>query len=302
MVSMKRKNKEPFQAARLNQKQLAPYFFILPVFIVLLALVVYPLVYGIVISFFNTDLAKKWDFVGLKNFLTIFTQDKFQGSILTTLKFTVFVVLGHFILGTIFGLVLNQSKPGIKIFRTILVLPWLFPDVVIALIFKWIVNPLYGLLNNTLINMGIIDKQISWLGDKKWAFAIVVLVCIWKGYPLVMVNVLAALQTVSEDVIEAAKVDGASPWQLFFRVILPSIRPVLATTVILDVVWWFKHYTIVQLLTAGGPSNVTNVVSIGIYKEAFQYFKFGKASAMAVVVFIICYFISKFFNRMLKDD
>ncbi|MCI6699563.1 MAG: sugar ABC transporter permease [Lachnospiraceae bacterium] len=299
---MKRKNKEPFQAARLNQKQLAPYFFILPVFIVLLALVVYPLVYGIVISFFNTDLAKKWDFVGLKNFLTIFTQDKFQGSILTTLKFTVFVVLGHFILGTIFGLVLNQSKPGIKIFRTILVLPWLFPDVVIALIFKWIVNPLYGLLNNTLINMGIIDKQISWLGDKKWAFAIVVLVCIWKGYPLVMVNVLAALQTVSEDVIEAAKVDGASPWQLFFRVILPSIRPVLATTVILDVVWWFKHYTIVQLLTAGGPSNVTNVVSIGIYKEAFQYFKFGKASAMAVVVFIICYFISKFFNRMLKDD
>jgi len=299
---MKRKNKEPFQAARLNQKQLAPYFFILPVFIVLLALVVYPLVYGIVISFFNTDLAKKWDFVGLKNFLTIFTQDKFQGSILTTLKFTVFVVLGHFILGTIFGLVLNQSKPGIKIFRTILVLPWLFPDVAIALIFKWIVNPLYGLLNNTLINMGIIDKQISWLGDKKWAFAIVVLVCIWKGYPLVMVNVLAALQTVSEDVIEAAKVDGASPWQLFFRVILPSIRPVLATTVILDVVWWFKHYTIVQLLTAGGPSNVTNVVSIGIYKEAFQYFKFGKASAMAVVVFIICYFISKFFNRMLKDD
>lgn len=299
---MKRKNKEPFQAARLNQKQLAPYFFILPVFIVLLALVVYPLVYGIVISFFNTDLAKKWDFVGLKNFLTIFTQDKFQGSILTTLKFTVFVVLGHFILGTIFGLVLNQSKPGIKIFRTILVLPWLFPDVVIALIFKWIVNPLYGLLNNTLINMGIIDKQISWLGDKKWAFAIVVLVCIWKGYPLVMVNVLAALQTVSEDVIEAAKVDGASPWQLFFRVILPSIRPVLATTVILDVVWWFKHYTIVQLLTAGGPSNVTNVVSIEIYKEAFQYFKFGKASAMAVVVFIICYFISKFFNRMLKDD
>lgn len=299
---MKRNKKEPFQASQLNQKQLAPYFFILPVFIVLLALVVYPLVYGIVISFFDTDLAKKWSFVGLKNFLTIFTQDKFQGNILTTLKFTIFVVLGHFILGTIFGLVVNQSKPGIKIFRTILVLPWLFPDVVIALIFKWIVNPLYGLLNNTLMNMGIIDKQISWLGDKKWAFVIVVLVCIWKGYPLVMVNVLAALQTVSEDIIEAAKVDGASSVQLFFRVIFPSIRPVLATTVILDVVWWFKHYTIVQMLTAGGPNNVTNVVSIGIYKEAFQYFKFGKASAMAVVVFVICYFISKFFNRLLKDE
>lgn len=298
---MKKRNNN-FSPTGLSQKQLIPYFFILPVLMVLLALVAYPLAYGIVISFFDTDLAKTWNFVGLKNFVAIFTQDQFQDSILITLKFTICVVTGHFIIGTAFGLALNQQKRGVTFFRAILVLPWLFPDVVIALIFKWIANPLYGLLNNYLMKWGLIEKQISWIGSTEWAFFVVVLVCIWKGYPMVMVNVLAALQSVSADIIEAARVDGANKVQTFFRVVIPEIRPVLATTIILDIVWWFKHYTLVQILTAGGPGNTTNVVSIGIYKEAFQYFKFGKASAMAVVVFIICFLISKVFNRLLKDD
>lgn len=297
-----RRKNEAFQPSKLSQKALAPYFFILPVFVVLIALVAYPLIYGVVVSFFNTDLAKQWDFVGLQNFIKIFTQEHFQQSIFITFKFAICVVVGHFIVGTIFGLALNQKKRGVTFFRALLVLPWLFPDVVIALIFKWIANPLYGLLNNFLMDLGIIDKQISWLGSTQWAFIVVVIVCIWKGYPMVMVNVLAALQSVPSDILEAAKVDGANKVQIFFRVILPQIKPVLATTVILDVVWWFKHYTIVQMLTSGGPSNSTNVVSIGIYKEAFQYFNFGKASAMAVVVFIICFLVSKIFNKLLKDD
>lgn len=209
---------------------------------------------------------------------------------------------GHFLIGILLGLALNQKKRGITIFRTILVLPWLFPDVVIALIFKWLANPMYGLFNSFLLEHGLIEKQISWLGSTQWAFAIVVVVCIWKGYPMVLVNVLAALQSVSSDIMEAARVDGANGIQLLLKVILPAIKPVLTTTVILDVVWWFKHYTIVELLTSGGPNSVTSVVSIGIYKEAFQYFKFGKAAAMAVIVFLICFLISKVFRKVLSDD
>lgn len=295
-------NKSGFQANKLSTKELTPYFFVFPVLLVLLLLVVYPLTYGIYISFFNTDLGKKWDFIGLKNYLTIFSQDSFLKNIWITFKFTILVVIGHFIIGILLGLALNQKKKGVTFFRTILILPWLFPDVVIALIFKWLANPMYGLFNSFLVNHGIIEKQISWLGSTQWAFAIVVLVCIWKGYPLVLVNVIAALQSVSSDILEAARVDGANSIQLLFRVILPAIKPVLSTTIILDVVWWFKHYTIVELLTSGGPNSVTSIVSIGIYKEAFEYFKFGKAAAMAVVVFAICYLISKVFRKALSDD
>lgn len=286
----------------MSPSELTPYLFIFPVLLLLVMLVVYPLSYGVYISFFDTDLGKNWSFAGFRNYLVIFTQDNFLKNIWVTFKFAFLVVAGHFVIGILLGLALNQKKRGTTVFRTILVLPWLFPDVVIALIFKWLANPMYGLFNSFLLEHGLIEKQISWLGSTQWAFAVVVLVCIWKGYPMVLVNVLAALQSVSSDILEAARVDGANAVQLLFRIILPAIKPVLATTVILDVVWWFKHYTIVELLTSGGPNSVTSIVSIGIYKEAFQYFKFGRAAAMAVVVFVICYLISKVFRKVLSDD
>ncbi len=301
-MKTKSHKQEQFQPSKMSLSELTPYLFIFPVLLLLVMLVVYPLSYGVYISFFDTDLGKNWSFAGFRNYLVIFTQDNFLKNIWVTFKFAFLVVAGHFVIGILLGLALNQKKRGTTVFRTILVLPWLFPDVVIALIFKWLANPMYGLFNSFLLEHGLIEKQISWLGSTQWAFAVVVLVCIWKGYPMVLVNVLAALQSVSSDILEVARVDGANAVQLLFRIILPAIKPVLATTVILDVVWWFKHYTIVELLTSGGPNSVTSIVSIGIYKEAFQYFKFGRAAAMAVVVFVICYLISKVFRKVLSDD
>ena len=291
-----------FRQDSISMKRLMPYFFIGPALLALVALVVYPLLYGVYISFFKTNLANKWDFVGLKNYISVFSDGVFVKQLGVTLKFTAIVVLAHFIIGIFLAMLLNQSRPGITFVRTILVLPWLMPEVVIALIFKWIMNPLYGLLNYGMQLLGLSEGGVSWLGDTKYAFISVVLVCIWKGYPLVMVNALAALQSVSTDIYEAAKVDGANKIQTFFRIILPSIKPVLATTLILDTVWWFKHYTIVYLMTMGGPGSDTSIVSIEIYKQAFDYFNFGKAASMSVVVFFVCLIISKLYRRFLDNE
>lgn len=291
-----------FRQDSISMKRLMPYFFIGPALLALVALVVYPLLYGVYISFFKTNLANKWDFLGLKNYISVFSDGVFVKQLGVTLKFTAIVVLAHFIIGIFLAMLLNQSRPGITFFRTILVLPWLMPEVVIALIFKWIMNPLYGLLNYGMQLLGLSEGGVSWLGDTKYAFISVVLVCIWKGYPLVMVNALAALQSVSTDIYEAAKVDGANKIQTFFRIILPSIKPVLATTLILDTVWWFKHYTIVYLMTKGGPGSDTSIVSIEIYKQAFDYFNFGKAASMSVVVFFVCLIISKLYRRFLDNE
>lgn len=291
-----------FRQDSISMKRLMLYFFIGPALLALVALVVYPLLYGVYISFFKTNLANKWDFVGLKNYISVFSDGVFVKQLGVTLKFTAIVVLAHFIIGIFLAMLLNQSRPGITFFRTILVLPWLMPEVVIALIFKWIMNPLYGLLNYGMQLLGLSEGGVSWLGDTKYAFISVVLVCIWKGYPLVMVNALAALQSVSTDIYEAAKVDGANKIQTFFRIILPSIKPVLATTLILDTVWWFKHYTIVYLMTKGGPGSDTSIVSIEIYKQAFDYFNFGKAASMSVVVFFVCLIISKLYRRFLDNE
>ena len=291
-----------FRQDSISMKRLMPYFFIGPALLALVALVVYPLLYGVYISFFKTNLANKGDFVGLKNYISVVSDGVFVKQLGVTLKFTAIVVLAHFIIGIFLAMLLNQSRPGITFFRTILVLPWLMPEVVIALIFKWIMNPLYGLLNYGMQLLGLSEGGVSWLGDTKYAFISVVLVCIWKGYPLVMVNALAALQSVSTDIYEAAKVDGANKIQTFFRIILPSIKPVLATTLILDTVWWFKHYTIVYLMTKGGPGSDTSIVSIEIYKQAFDYFNFGKAASMSVVVFFVCLIISKLYRRFLDNE
>ncbi len=297
-----RRARKPFKVGDLSPGALMGYIFILPALVALIALVVYPLLYGVYISFFQTNLANKWTFLGLKNYLSLFKDGEFAGRIGLTLMFSFIVVAAHFLIGGMLALVLNKKRPGVTVFRTILTLPWLFPEVVIALLFKWILNPLYGIWNDFLFRLGAIDTNVSWLGSAKFAFWVVCLVCIWKGFPFVMINVLAGLQSIPRDLYEAAEIDGASKAQALFHVTLPSIRPVLLTTLVLDTVWWFKHYTIVWLLTQGGPGDATGVISISVYKEAFDFFNFGKAAAMSVIIFFICYLISVAYRRVFDHE
>lgn len=296
--NVKRK-RDRFDIKKIN---LSGYCFILPALVIMLMLIVYPLCYGIYISFFDTNLVNKWDIVGLENYQSIGTDIEFYRSIWTTLKFTIFVVAGHFLIGFILAHALNRKIRGMTVFRSILLLPWLFPEAVIALIFKWIFNPVYGLLNHTLLTLGVISEPYSWIGSEEYAFAMLVFVCIWKGYPMVMTMILAGLQNVDKSYYEAARVDGGTKWQEFIYITLPSLKSVLTVTLVLDTVWWFKHYTMAWILTKGGPGTETSLVSIDIYKTAFEFFDFGKAAAMSVFVFVICLIISKLYRRILKDD
>lgn len=276
--------------------------FVSPVLLMLAALVVYPFLYGIYVSFFNTNLINRWDFVGFGNYTAAFADPELWKSLTVTLIFTVTVVLGHFTLGFIFALMLNREIKGRTIFRAILLLPWLFPDVVIANLWKWIFNANSGIINSILLSLNIIQEPVSWLGSPVYALPIVIIVCIWKGYPMIMIQLLAGLQTVSKDTCEAAQIDGANGWQTFTKIILPGMRATMVITLILDTVWWFKHVTIIWLLTQGGPGTATNTISVDIYKRAFEYFNFGSSSAIAVYVFLICFAISVGYRRLLKND
>lgn len=290
----------------LNSKKLrnniVPYIFIAPAVITILLLVVYPILNGFYISFFDTNLVNRWDFVGFKYYTDALKDKEFINSIIKTFQFTFFVVLGHFVLGFILASLVNRDIKGKTIFRGILILPWLFPDVVVALLWKWIFNTMNGILNALLLQFGIIDQAIPWLSSSETALAVVIFVSIWKGYPLVMVQILAGLQTISKDLYEAADIDGANGLKKIFYITLPSLKPILTTVLILDTVWVFKQFTLVYLQTSGGPGSATMVSAIEIYKRAFSYFEFGYASAMSVFVLIICYLIGKVFRRVLRSD
>jgi multiple sugar transport system permease protein len=287
---------------KLGKDHWGGFLFTAPAATALLLLVAYPLFYGMYISFFDTNLVNRWEFIGIDNYKEIFSNMDFTNSILLTLLYTVLTIAGHFIIGIGLALLLNQKIKGIVIFRAILVLPWLLPEVVVALLWKWLFNPMYGLFNHFLLKFDLITEPISWLGESMYAFIAVVMVSIWKGYPLIMLMMLAGLQSISKDLYEAARIDGTNKWQEFRYITIPGLKSVLVVSLILDTVWWFKHYTMIWIMTAGGPGNATNVVSIDIFKNAFEFFDFGNASAMAVIVFSICFLIGFLYRRVLDHD
>lgn len=300
MASMTKK--QTTSSRRIEKYQRTGYKFIAPGLLMMVLLIIYPMFYGGYLSFYNTNLVNKWKFVGLKYYLEAFSKPEFYTSVLLTFWFMILVVAGHFILGFLLASTLNKEFRGRTIFRVIFMLPWLFPETVIALLFTWIMNPMYGVLNSILKALGIISSNISWLGSAKMAFPAVVAVCIWKGYPLVMTMMLSGLQSISSDLYEAAEIDGANKWQQFLNVTVPGLKPVMTTTIILDSVWWFKQYTLVYTMTGGGPGTATNLISLNIYGTAFNDLRFGKAAAWGIIVFVICYLISKLYRMVLKDD
>lgn len=291
---------QPKRSKRFNSVQ-GPAF-ITPTLAVLLVIITYPLLYGVYISLFNTNLVNKWQFVGGKYYASILQNKEFYESVWITLKYTIFVVAGHFVLGMILATIINKPFPGRLLFRTILLLPWVMPDVSIALIFKWIFNPVYGIANQILQDIGLIHAPIEWFSVGTTAFISVVVISIWKGYPLIMLLILAGLQSISENLTEAAKIDGASTWQIQRYIVLPGLKPVMLSALILDTVWWFKHFTIVWITTNGGPDGATNLLSISIFKEAFDNLRFGKAAALAVLVFFICYVIGVVYRKVLDNE
>lgn len=293
---------DPRPGLRRLKEKLTISVFVMPVVATLAALLLYPFLYGIYISFFRTNLVNRWKFVGFENYLEVFQASYFSNSMWVTFRFTFFVVLGHFILGLLFSVLLNKDIKGRTFFRAVLVLPWLFPQVVVANIFKWILNAANGLLNSFLQTVGAIDAPLSFLGSAQYALAMVIFVCIWKGYPLVMIQLLGGMQSISNDLYEAARIDGAGIWKQFMHVTLPGLKPTIVTTLILDTVWWFKHVPIIYQLTAGGPGTATNTISLEIYRRAFEYNKYGPAAAIATIVFLMCLAISIVQKKALRSD
>lgn len=275
--------------------------FVAPGAIFMGLLIAYPLGYGLYISFFNTNLINRWDFIGLANYEAAVTSGAFLRSIGITAIYTGLVVLGTHVVGLGLALLLNRQGRAFSVFRVLLILPWLFPEVVVALLWSWILNPVYGILNHILMSLNIVSQPLVWLEESRLALMGVVGASVWTSFPLVMVLLLAGLQSIPAELYEAASIDGAGRITSFIHITLPGLAPVLVVTLILQTVWSFKHFTIVWLMTAGGPVNATNVVSISIYREAFQYFNFGQSAAYATIVFILCIIFAGFYWRFVRD-
>ncbi len=283
---------------------LVPYVFIGFAVSYLLFFTAYPLITGVWLSFTNTKLLNPsgGKFVGVENYTALLTSGIFLKAVVTTLIYTALTVIGCVILGTISAIIINNYIPGRAIIRSILVMPWAVPTVALAMVFRWIYNDTNGVANNITQALGI--GQIGWLTNPQFGMAAVVLPTVWKLSPFVMLVVLAALQSVPEELFESARVDGADAYTTFRRIVMPFLLPTLRVVTLLMTIWSFRRFEVIWLLTGGGPVDATTTIVIAVYREAFSNNALGVAAAIGVlglvlslIVTVIYFFVERRANQ-----
>lgn len=291
----------------MKRRNYTRWLFVLPAIIVVGALFLYPILSSIFYSFTSKNLIRpSYDFLGLENYITVLKDPQFWNAFFNSLKWTVLSLLGQLIVGFTAALALNRVKHLKGAYKTLLIIPWAFPSIVIAFSWTWILNGVYGILPNILVQWGICDTPPQFLTQKTIAFIVLVLINIWFGAPMIMVNVLSALQTVSQEQYEAAKIDGASTWQSFLHITMPHIKLVMGLLVVLRTVWIFNNFDLIYLITGGGPAGSTQTVPVYAYEMGWGTKLLGRSSAVTVLLFaflmMVCigYFI--IMSRWEKED
>lgn len=290
------------QARRtLARQRLTPYFYSAPTIALMLGLMLVPLFLVVAYSFIeNVFMVDQKTFVGLKHFEDLFSDKVYRTAISNTVVFTVVNVVAHMVLGLIFALMLNTKLLHSKtkaFFRAVYILPWVFTVAVVAILWKLILNP-HGILNYVLEGLRLIDRKIEWLSLRETALAAVTVINIWSGYPFYMVSFLAGLQGIPGDIMEAALVDGANPWQRFLHIMLPQLKPIIVSMIMMDCIWTMQQFSMVWMTTGGGPIHKTEMISLYTYKLAFSKFEFSAASASAVVLLAFSILLSIVYVRM----
>jgi multiple sugar transport system permease protein len=272
--------------------------FIAPAVVLVGVLMYYPMIGTIIESFYSTSFINpRPRFVGFELYQKVFADPDFAQVVWNSCIWTVFVVALQNVLGFLTALLLNQGLPGQGLMRSLILLPWILPGVVAAILWRFMYDPQLGLINSILVSFGLLGQPHAWLAEASTAMAACILAAVWKGFPFSTIVYLAALQNVDAEQIEAAMIDGAGRLRRLFAVVLPAMKEVIGVNVVLTTILTFNYFDMIWVLTRGGPQNLTQIFPTKIYELGFGQFRFGEAasygvmSILALVVLIACYFI-----------
>ena len=265
----------------INNQNFAGLIFILPALLGTLIFIVIPVIASFGLSFTSWDLLNPIQFVGLDNYRLIFAEPLFFKILINTLVFAVATSFLGVIIPLVLAAILNSKIRGAEFYKTAYFLPFITPMIVIGIVWQWIFDPNIGILNNVL------HLHIQWLYDTNWALPVLIIVTVWKLIGYNMVIFLSGFASIPENLYEAAKIDGANPAQTFLRVTVPMLSPTIFFVIIITAISSFQVFDLIYLMTQGGPLDSTNVLVYAIYKNAFEFFNVGKASAIAYVLFFI---------------
>ncbi|MCV2870333.1 sugar ABC transporter permease [Defluviimonas sp. WL0002] len=278
--------------------------FLFPVIVALFATTIYPMLYAGWLSFRNYDLAKPFIprvFVGWANYAEVLSSGPFLHALITTFKLMAITLSVQLVLGVGIALLVTQKLRGMGLVRTLLLIPMMISPVIVGLVWLFLYFPELGYLNYFLSLIGL--GPVSWITSTDWALLAIAIADIWQWTPFVMMGTAAALQSLSPEPYEAARIDGNSRWDVFSRVTLPQLKPVLVSLMFLRAIDAFKIYDIIFVLTKGGPADSTEVISLYIYRQSFTFWRMGVGAAASFVsLIIISVLITLFFKSLQRGQ
>jgi len=291
-------NKRTLTRAKRDRRTAA--ILLLPAWIFLAVMIAYPLGKVVRDSFFFQHLINKnmTGFAGLENFHKVVTDEHFAASVKNTIYWTLFSVLGEYLMGMLTAVLLNSKFRGRAVYRTMIFIPWLVPIIVAGMTWDWLLNTEFGIINYALKSLHLIDQSINFLGDSKLALGTVIFVNIWRSFPYYTISLLSAMQSIPSDLNEAAAIDGAGMFQRFFKVTLPQLRSVSLVIIFIHVVWTAVNFDFIWVMTEGGPNYATQTLPIMIYRYSMKTFDVGAASALSTMMFTIMLIGFFFYYRM----
>jgi multiple sugar transport system permease protein len=286
-----------------RRERLVAVSFLLPAVILVGGLIYVPMGRAVYDSFFATTMfSPQPQFVGFEQYKNILGSSTFWTVVRNSLVWTVSVVLLQNVAGLAIAVLLNQNLRLLGLTRTLLLLPWVLPGVVAALLWRFMYDPQLGLINALLNSAGIISKNIAWLGEPTTAMAAVIVAALWKGFPFSMVVYLAALQTVDQDQVEAAMIDGAKAWQRFRYVVVPSIAGIIRLNLLLTTIFTFNYFDLIWVSTQGGPLDSTHIFPTYIFQLGFGEFQYGDASVYGVIAALMLVTVAILYIRELRPE
>ena len=284
-----------------------PVLLLLPALIIIGGLIGYPLVKTFYLSFTETRLGDlvdgSGDWVGLENYKEVFTDEHLRTSLINTVVFGTACVIGTMVFGFAVALLLNERLRGNWLFSLAVLLPWAVPALAASAIWRWLFDDRYGFVNWALVNVGFSRFQdYAWFADRDSAYVAIFVTVVWQSFPFVALGLLAGLQTLPQETLHAAAVDGASSWQRFRLVTLPLLRPIIAVLVVFSTIWDFKIFDQVYVMAQGVPDRAADTAAVTAYRESFALGHFGTGAAVAMVLFGILLVFSILYVRMIGKE
>lgn len=287
-----------------NKAFLTPYLYLLPATLIIIIMLGFPIIYNIGVSTFKwTLMSNQKVFTGFDNYIAILTDDKFMQIVGATLIWTVLGVALQMVIGIGMALFTDRLNAGKKFVRVSMLIPWIIPGVVTALMWKWMLQADVGIINHLLLSLHITEKNVLFLSDKNLALFTLIMVNTWKATPFWFLMITAGLQSKPAEQMEAAIMDGAKYRHVVKYILLPHLSPVIASTGILTAIWTLNYFDLIWTTTKGGPMDATSTLPVYTYRLAFEFNDFGRAAAMAVIsliiISIVCIpYMRKMFNNL----